>query len=141
MSTGQVSALLAPVVALNIWTFVMEGWMYKTRIPVYSKLNLRNTITRRELDAVTPANVRWKADNYNHLMEQPTQFYAIALVLALAGKDDKIDIILTWSYVAIRVVHSLVQSTSNHIMTRFSLFVTSSVILAVMTGRAALLVF
>ena len=141
MSTGQVSALLAPVVALNIWTFVMEGWMYKTRIPVYTKMNLRNTSTKRELDAMTPANVRWKADNYNHLMEQPTQFYAIALVLALAGKDDKVDIMLTWSYVAVRVVHSLVHSTNNHIMTRFSLFVTSSVILAVMTGRAALLVF
>ncbi|KNG91234.1 hypothetical protein ANOM_000298 [Aspergillus nomiae NRRL 13137] len=141
MSTGQVSALLAPVVALNIWTFVMEGWMYKTRIPVYTKMNLRNTSTKRELDAMTPANVRWKADNYNHLMEQPTQFYAIALVLALAGKDDKIDIMLSWSYVAVRVVHSLVHSTNNHIMTRFSLFVTSSAILAVMTGRAALLVF
>ncbi|KAB8242796.1 fungal-specific transcription factor domain-containing protein [Aspergillus flavus] len=141
MSTGQVSALLAPVVALNIWTFVMEAWMYKTRIPIYSKMNMKNTITKRELDAMTPASVRWKADNYNHLMEQPTQFYAIALVLALAGQDDKTNILLAWSYVAIRVVHSLVHSTSNHIMSRFSIFVVSSVILAVMTGRAALLVF
>ncbi|KAE8359477.1 hypothetical protein BDV27DRAFT_54001 [Aspergillus caelatus] len=141
MSTGQVSSLLAPVVALNIWTFVMEGWMYQARIPVYSKLNIKNTITKRELDAMTPASVRWKGDNYNHLMEQPTQFYAIALVLALAGKDDKIDILLAWSYVAVRIVHSLVQSTSNHIMSRFSIFVVSSGILAVMTGRAALLVF
>ena len=141
MSTGQVSALLAPVVALNIWTFVMEGWMYQARIPVYSKLNIKNTITKRELDAMTPASVRWKGDNYNHLMEQPTQFYAIALVLALAGKDDKVDILLAWSYVAVRIVHSLVQSTSNHIMSRFSTFVFSSGILAVMTGRAALLVF
>ncbi|GMG26450.1 unnamed protein product [Aspergillus oryzae] len=118
MSTGQVSALLAPVVALNIWTFVMEAWMYKTRIPIYSKMNMKNTITKRELDAMTPASVRWKADNYNHLMEQPTQFYAIALVLALAGQDDKTNILLAWSYVAIRVVHSLVHSTSNHIMSR-----------------------
>ncbi|KAE8414353.1 hypothetical protein BDV36DRAFT_299089 [Aspergillus pseudocaelatus] len=141
MSTGQVSSLLAPVVALNIWTFVMEGWMYQARIPVYSKLNIKNTITKRELDAMTPASVRWKGDNYNHLMEQPTQFYAIALVLALAGKDDKMDILLAWSYVAVRIVHSLVQSTSNHIMSRFSIFVVSSGILAVMTGRAALLVF
>ncbi|KAB8224364.1 fungal-specific transcription factor domain-containing protein [Aspergillus novoparasiticus] len=141
MSTGQVSALLAPVVALNIWTFVMEAWMYKTRIPIYSKMNIKNTITKRELDAMTPASVRWKADNYNHLMEQPTQFYAIALVLALAGQDDKTNIFLAWSYVAIRVVHSMVHSTSNHIMSRFSTFVVSSMILAVMTGRAALLVF
>ncbi|KAE8378036.1 hypothetical protein BDV26DRAFT_292638 [Aspergillus bertholletiae] len=141
MSTGQVSGLLAPVVALNIWTFVMEAWMYKTRIPVFSKLNLKNTVTKQELDTKTPANVRWKADNYNHLMEQPTQFYAIALVLALAGKDDKMDISLAWSYVAVRVLHSLVHSTSNNIMRRFSIFVISSGILAVMTGRAALLVF
>ncbi|KAE8355428.1 membrane-associated, eicosanoid/glutathione metabolism protein [Aspergillus coremiiformis] len=141
MPTPQIAGLLAPVVALNIWTFVMEVWMYKTRIPVFSKLQIKNTTTRAELDPLTPPNVRWKAENYNHLMEQPTQFYAIALVLAIAGTDNTVDILLAWSYVGVRVVHSLVHCTTNHIPRRFFTFLVSSGILMVMTGRAALLVF
>ncbi|KAB8238984.1 hypothetical protein ETB97_009788 [Aspergillus alliaceus] len=141
MSTTQIPGLLRPVVALNVWTFFMEIWMYKVRIPVFTKLNFPNTITKPELDRMTPANVRWKADNYNHLMEQPTQFYAIALALAVAGDDDPVNLFLAWSYVAVRITHSLVHCTTNHVMTRFSTFVFSSGILMALTARAALLVF
>ena len=35
-----------------------------------------------EFHAQLPAEVRWKADNYNNLLEQPTIFYAVALTLA-----------------------------------------------------------
>jgi hypothetical protein len=132
------TGLLAPIVALNAWTFVIEGWMYKTRIPVYNKLELPPSVLKHELEVQTPAEVRWKADNYNHLMEQPTQFYALALVLAATSPGDQIDSALAWSYVGLRVVHSLVQCISNSIMTRFSIFVTSSGVLAVMAGRAAM---
>ncbi|KAE8145678.1 membrane-associated, eicosanoid/glutathione metabolism protein [Aspergillus avenaceus] len=141
MASQELSGLLAPIVTLVVWTFVIEVWMYKTRIAAFSKMEIKNTITKSELDARTPPSVRWKADNFNHLMEQPTQFYAIALVLALAGSDGPVDRFLAWSYVAIRIVHSLVHCTTNVIMRRFSIFVLSSVILAVMTGRAAILVF
>ncbi|KAF7588875.1 hypothetical protein BBP40_005060 [Aspergillus hancockii] len=141
MSSPQISGLLAPIVSLNVWTFVMEFWMYRTRIPAFSRMKLKNSTTKSELDAMTPPNVRWKADNYNHLMEQPTQFYAIALVLAVAGKNSRVDIALAWSYVGLRVVHSLVHSTSNNIMQRFGIFVLSSGVLAAMTVRAAMLVF
>ena len=40
---------------------------------------------KAEFDALLPAKVRWKADNYNHLMEQPTLFYAVCLTLAVLG--------------------------------------------------------
>ncbi|KAF9894285.1 hypothetical protein FE257_007788 [Aspergillus nanangensis] len=123
-----ISNLLGPVVALNGWTFVMEAWMYVTRIPAFQRANIAadNTQTRQQIDLKTPAHVRWKADNFNNLLEQPTQFYAIALVLALAraGKDDATDAYLAWG-----------------IMRRFALYVLSSGILAVMTGRAAMAVF
>ncbi|KAB8067312.1 membrane-associated, eicosanoid/glutathione metabolism protein [Aspergillus leporis] len=141
MSSPQISGLLAPIVTLNAWTFVMEFWMYRTRIPTFINLKFDNSTTKAELDAMTPPNVRWKADNFNHLLEQPTQFYAIALVLAVAGNDNRVDTALAWSYVGVRIVHSLVHSTSNKIMRRFGLFVISSGILATMTARAAMLVF
>lgn len=90
--------------------------------------------------ATLPARVRWKADNYNHLMEAPTVFYAVAIVLAWVDPTS-VNSVLAWSYVATRVVHSIWQAMVNHIPTRFMLFVLSNVILMVMTVRAGLVVF
>lgn len=137
------SAILAPVVALVLWTFVMWAWLYATRIPVIRKSGqpLSPNATREEFNAMIPAPVRWKADNYNHLMEQPTLFYAIALTLALLGAGEGLNAALAWLYVGIRVVHSLVQATANIIMLRFSIFIIASLVLLVMTVRAALIVF
>ncbi|KAL5042599.1 hypothetical protein BDW71DRAFT_144476 [Aspergillus fruticulosus] len=143
MSSLHIPGLLRPVIALNGWTFIMEIWMYATRIPVFSRLKLSGTTTKSDLDKLTPPEVRWKADNYNHLFEQPTQFYAVALALAIArhGEDDPVDISLAWAYVGLRVLHSFVHVTKNNILLRFGVFVVSSGVLAAMTVRAALLVF
>ena len=122
------SPILAPVVALVAWTMVMWGWMYATRIPAIMKMKLQldPNAVRGEQMALLPPSVRWKADNYNHLFEQPTIFYAIALCLALMGQGGGLNLTLAWTYVGLRVVHSLVQATWNKIEVRFSLFFLSS---------------
>lgn len=135
--------ILAPVVALAVWTHVMWAWMYATRIPAIlnSKMVMDPAAPRGEQMAKLPAEVRWKADNYNHLMEQPTVFYAVALALALLGEGGGINATLAWAYVASRVVHSLLQATVNKIEVRFALFVVSSLILIALTFNAAGKVF
>ncbi|MGE3333931.1 MAG: MAPEG family protein [Rhodospirillaceae bacterium] len=137
------SPILAPVIALVLWSFVMWAWLYATRIPAIlkNKIPMSPTMTKSELNAQLPASVRWKADNYNHLMEQPTLFYAVVLTLALAGAGDGINLHLAWAYVAIRVVHSLVQSTTNVIKVRFFIFMAGSLALLALSMRAALVVF
>jgi hypothetical protein len=136
-------AMLAPVIALVIWSAVMWVWMYATRIPAIqqSKMVLDGRAPRGEQMNTLPPEVRWKADNYNHLMEQPTLFYAVAISLAVLGDASALSIQLAWAYVGLRVVHSLVQVLVNHILTRFSIFFVSSLVLFALTARAALLVF
>lgn len=92
--------------------------------------------------ATLPPQVRWKADNYNHLMEQPTVFYAAAFSLALLGRGQGAPLALAWSYVGLRIAHSLLQATWNKIEVRFSLFALSSIALIgmlVVAVQAALL--
>ena len=134
--------ILQPVVALVLWTLVMWVWLYATRIPAMqkAKVPLDPNMTSADLAAAIPANVRWKADNYNHLMEQPTIFYATALALAVAGQGDSLNVLLAWRYVGLRVAHSLVQATVNIIMLRWALFMTASLLLVVLATRAALAV-
>jgi hypothetical protein len=51
-------------------------------------------------------------------MEQPTIFYAAVVILALAGEGSGINLTIAWAYVAIRVVHSIWQATTNIISVR-----------------------
>lgn len=134
------ASLLRPVVALALWTFVMWTWMYATRIPAIfaARMKLDPDAPRGEQMALLPPRVRWKADNYNHLMEQPTVFYPVGVVLALVSTAPATDAALAWAYVAARVAHSVFQSTVNVIQVRFVLFVSSSLILMALTVRAAL---
>jgi len=136
------SPILQPVVALALWTFVMWAWMYATRIPAVqaSGAPMNPEATAAEFNAAIPPRVRWKADNYNHLHEAPTVFYAIAIVLAIVGEGDGLNAWLGWAYVALRVIHSLVQATVNKLIVRFALFALSSLVLIALVVHAALAV-
>ena len=125
------SPILTPVVMLAAWSMVMWAWMYVTRLPAIrrAKMRLDPDAPRGEQMATLPPRVRWKADNYNHLMEQPTVFYATAITLALLGHGDGWAMRLAWTYVGLRVVHSFVQVLWNRIEVRFSIFALSSLAL------------
>jgi hypothetical protein len=137
------SPLLAPVIALVLWTALVWAWMYATRIPAIlaARMVLDPQAPRGAQMATLPARVRWKADNYNHLLEQPVLFYATALSLALLGDHSTASLWLAWGYVGLRVVHSLWQATTNVIMVRFVLFFVSSLLLFALAVRAAMQVF
>jgi hypothetical protein len=69
------------------------------------------------------------ADNYNHLHEQPTVFYALVFYTHLAGTAGEAAVALARACVALRVLHSLVQNTINRVMIRFSLFALATLVL------------
>ncbi len=139
----EYNPIVAPVIALVVWTHCVWLAMYATRIPAIRRagLVLDPSAPRGEQMATLPARVRWKADNYNHLMEQPTVFYAVALSLAILGHGSGINAMLAWAYFVLRVVHSLVQTTFNKIEVRFGVFALSSLVLIALTVNAARLVF
>lgn len=139
------SPILAPVVALVAWTLVMLVWMLVLRIPAMGKagVDLNKLVGSKGSDAdkILPAQAQWKAHNYNHLHEQPTLFYAVALVLALTGQGYGPALWLAWAYVLLRVAHSLVQATFNKVSVRFLFFLLSTLVLGVLTVLAAVAVF
>jgi hypothetical protein len=151
---AAVQSLLKPIFALVGWTFAMEGWMYATRLPAMTKYKIKTdpNFSKEKLNNQIPPHVRWKgksplsdnksettlnkpaADNYDHLHEAPTRFYAVALGLALYASTSPASLTtgfmateanLAWAYVTFRVVHSIVQASSNTIMVRFGLFAAS----------------
>ncbi len=137
--------ILKPVVVLAAWSMIMWLWLYITRIPAMKKAGIDAGKmvggTGRALDGVLPDKTQWVAHNYNHLMEQPTVFYAVALALALMGQGDGLNAMIAWGYVVFRVAHSLVQALWNKVMVRFMLFSLASLCLIALVLHAAIAVF
>ena len=137
-------AILAPVVALVAWSLVMMTWLYAVRFPAMRRkgISLKGRVGSKTgtLDGVVEDHVNWKAHNYNHLMEQPTLFYAIALTLALLGHGAGLNLTLAWGYVVFRIAHSLVQATVNVITIRLIFFLLASLCLLALTVHAAAII-
>jgi hypothetical protein len=132
-------SLIPPVLALVAWTFVMWVWLYATRIPAMRAARVDLEAIRAGATLELPAEVARVADNYNHLHEQPTIFYAVALAAQVANAVDGWSLALAWLYVALRVVHSFVQATRNVIMVRFFVFAAASTALLLLLVRTILL--
>lgn len=139
------SPILQPIVALILWTMIMWLWMYVTRIPAMkkAKIDIPNMTGGKgsDLDNILPPEVQWKAHNYNHLLTEPTLFYVVCMVLAIIGMGDGLNLTIAWIYVALRILHSLVQATVNRIMIRFMLFMLSSLCIIALVIHAAIAVF
>lgn len=130
-------AILLPMLVLAGWTMLVWLWMYATRLPAMSRAGIDGTkmvgstgkSLRDDLVAAGEVRASWVADNYNHLMEQPTIFYATALALAAMGESGSLAVNLAWGYAALRIVHSLVQILSNRVVIRFAVFALASLCL------------
>ena len=137
--------ILKPVVVLVAWTLVMWAWMVAVRMPALKAAGVDITKLTggkgTDADRVLPPKVQWPSHNYNHLLEQPTAFYAVALTLALIGAGNGINATIAWGYVLLRIAHSLVQATFNRVSVRFLLFLLSTLCLIALTVQAALAIF
>ena len=137
--------ILQPVVVLVAWTLVMWIWMLVTRFPAMKAagVDMRKLTGTKpgDADRVLPAKAQWPAHNYNHLMEQPTIFYAVAIVIALTATGNGFNAWLAWGYAGLRIAHSIVQATVNRVSIRFYLFLASTLCLMALTLHAAMAVF
>lgn len=139
--TGPITEtlLLQPALALVCWTLVMWLWMYATRIPAMRRAGLDPARIKQAADLQgLPMSVKQIADNYNHLHEQPTIFYALVAIATLAGTANELSSMLAWTYVGLRVAHSLFQALVNFVPVRFLLFAASSLTLCALAGQQAL---
>lgn len=137
---------LTPVLALIIWTLIIWVVMYVRRIPGMNKARIAPDSARNpdgDWKAKLPEHTQWAAHNYNHLLEQPTIFYALMFYLHISefATGDTMALRLAWAYVILRVLHSFVQITVNKVMLRFGLFSLSTLVLIWMVGRAVADVF
>jgi hypothetical protein len=137
----EIPSILGPAAVLVFWSLVVLVWMTVTRFHAFGKAGIGVGNTPRgaryvDVETNMPEKVNWVSHNYTHLMEQPTIFYAVVAVLAIAGDSSVASLGAAWGYVGIRVVHSLWQGLVNIVKIRVVLFTLSTIFLWVLAINA-----
>ncbi|MCK1323588.1 MAPEG family protein [Bradyrhizobium sp. 156] len=133
-------SILQSVFAMGFLTLVMFFWMSFTRLAAMKRAGLSFS------DAQHPEDLRPRldsagrkaGDNYNHLLEAPTVFYAVSLAIVLSGAADFAFVVAAWVFVSLRVAHSAVQATVNWVPARLTFYQASWYVLGFLIVRGAM---
>jgi len=130
-------SMLRAVFALGALTFLMAVWMSIARSGAMSRghIALQEGAHTAHLRELLPSSVRRVGDNYNHLFEAPTVFYAVTIAIVVAGLADAVYVYCAWGFVVFRALHSVVQATFNRVAVRATLYGLSWLALAVLIIR------
>jgi hypothetical protein len=118
--------ILGPLFALAAWTLLVL-----LLIPFFRVRSVRrreigpNDFKYGESPAVPP-DVSIPNRNYMNLLEMPMLFYVVCLVLYVTAGASREAIFVAWAYVGLRVLHSLIHLTYNHVLHRLVAFTLSN---------------
>lgn len=134
--------ILLPLFALIMLTFAVWTMMYVFRVRFMKQHRIHPQRVKNRAGAVAELQpVAGPSDNLQNLMELPTLFYVLAVLLYVLDSVDAIYLAGAWAFVILRYLHSFIHVTYNRVMHRFYVFLTSCVLLWFMWARLALQVF
>jgi hypothetical protein len=122
--------LLIPLLAQVALSFIVMQTMYRKRVAEMKskRIHPQRTKTRSKTHGVLTESES-AANNYANLFESPVLFYTAILLTLILMVQDNVLVVLAWSYVASRYIHSFIHVTYNRVMHRFSVFIFSSFVL------------
>lgn len=130
--------LLYPLLIQVGLTFVVWLRVYQTRLREINRKNIDpDALATRGQARLLLSDSAAAADNFANQFEMPVLFYA-AMVLALTLLlQDPVIVALSWMFVILRAVHSVIHTTYNHVMHRFVAYLMSSLALFGIWARLA----
>jgi hypothetical protein len=124
-------AILAPLFVQVALTFALLVWMGAARIAA-----VRHGETRVRDIALGqpnwPPRIQQISNCYHNQFQLPMLFYVLVVLTYVLHKADYLFIIMAWVFVALRIVHAAIHTTSNHVGHRFQAFAAGAVILLLM---------
>jgi hypothetical protein len=125
-------AILYPLFALAAWTLLVLLLIPIARVRSVRQREIATDDFKYGESAKVPGRVRIPNRNYMNLLELPMLFYVVGIVLYVTGGASSTAIAIAWAFVALRVVHSLVHLTYNHVLHRLTAFTLANVALALL---------
>jgi hypothetical protein len=88
-----------------------------------------------------PKRVLQLQNAFHNQFEMPVLFYLLVAFALITRKADMLFVVMSWMFVASRLVHALIHTTSNKVMWRFQAFAVGVLILAIMWVIFAIRIF
>lgn len=131
----EANNLIYPMASLVTLTFAVLLTLPFLRFVAVRSKKVSGKFYRLMQGATEPDLLMAFSKNYNNLLQMPVLFYAVCLLLIVLNRIDQFFIVLAWAYVGLRVIHTLVHITYNHVLHRLAIFSASCVILGIMWVR------
>lgn len=123
-------AFVHPVFVLAAWTGLVLILVALRRVGAAARREVAVDDFKYGESAAVPAHVGLPNRNYMNLLELPVLFYVACVLLYVAGAAPApLAIGLAWAYVGLRIAHTLVHLTYNHVLHRLGLFAASNGVL------------
>lgn len=135
------TSILVPVFTLALWTSCVLLLIPIFRIRAGLRREIKPDDFKYGESAMVPPRVSLPNRNYMNLLELPVLFYVVCLIILFTGITSPAMVGVAWGYVALRMVHSLVHLTYNHVIHRLVVFASSNVVLIVLWVLAAVKLF
>ncbi len=127
-------AIFWPAVALALLTFVVWIRMFFVRVGEMRRLRIHPQAVATSSQAAQRFVDTRVADNFRNLFELPVLFYAALGIAFAIGAVDLPALVLAWLFVALRVLHSLIQCSYNRVMHRFRAYAAGGFVLWALWG-------
>ncbi|HET7922675.1 MAG TPA: MAPEG family protein [Gammaproteobacteria bacterium] len=124
--------IFVPMLVLVFWTFVIVSWLaYKRFSAAFAGRVKAGWFKVGESEKV-PDDVRVVGRNFVNLFEMPVLFYTVCISSYVVHQVPAALVVLAWCYAVLRIVHSLIHITYNHVNQRFMVYFGSCLLLLAM---------
>lgn len=130
-------AIFLPALAMVGLTFIVWIRMYVVRIGQMQRERIHPQSIAMSAQIAQRLSDTRASDNFRNLFELPVLFYAALCAAALTGQGTMAVLALAWLFVALRVLHSLIQCGYNKVMHRFWVYIAGALVLWVLWGVIA----
>lgn len=122
-------SIFAPMGVPALVTFTVLGNIPLRRFAAARAGRVSATDFRFGESASVPGDVSIPNRNYMNLLELPVLFYVGCLMYFVSHHVDQTVMVVAWTYVALRAIHSAIHITYNNVMHRLTVFAISNFVL------------
>jgi len=124
--------IFLPVSAMAMLTFMVLLLIPYKRV----KARLANQVSNEDFSygesQRVPGSVALPNRNMMNLLEIPVLFYVLCIILFITGNVTPFFVNSAWIYFALRLGHSIVHLSYNHVLHRLAFFASSNLVLLIM---------
>ena len=118
--------ILYPPIALAAWTFLVLLLIPFVRVRSVRRREIAPSDFKYGESSAVPPAVSIPNRNYMNLLELPMLFYVVCLILYVTAGASRLAVPVAWAYVVLRVIHSVIHLSYNHVLHRLAAFTLSN---------------